>query len=67
MDSSPNIWQGKGVRLRAIEPSDWPVYFAWNQDDEQARGIAALPFPQSQEAVRQWAQEEFDADGRVME
>ncbi len=52
------IWQGKRVRLRAIEPADWPVYFAWNQDDEQARSFAAIPFPQSEEAVRQWALQE---------
>ncbi len=46
------------MRLRAIEPSDWEVYFAWNQDDEQARGVSNIPFPQSAEAVRQWAQQE---------
>ena len=53
-----SVWQGKLVRLRAIEPSDWAVYFAWNQDDEQARGISNIPFPQSAEAVRQWALQE---------
>jgi RimJ/RimL family protein N-acetyltransferase len=58
MDTNHSIWQGKRVRLRAIEPSDWAVYFAWNQDDEQARCIAAITFPQSAEAVRQWAQQE---------
>lgn len=46
------------MRLRAIEPSDWAVYFAWNQDDDQARGVSHVPFPQSEEAVRQWAQRE---------
>ena len=40
MDTSASIWQGERVRLRAIEPSDWEVYFAWNQDDEQARGVS---------------------------
>ena len=58
MDTSASIWQGKRVRLRAIEPSDWAVYFAWNQDDEQARGVSSIPFPQSAEAVRQWAHQE---------
>jgi hypothetical protein len=52
------IWQAQRVRLRAIEPADWPIYFAWNQDDEQARILAAIPFPQSEEAVRQWAPRE---------
>src|ERR671916_2340759 len=58
MDTSASIWQGQRVRLRAIEPSDWAVYFAWNQDDEQARGVSSIPFPQSAEAVRQWAEQE---------
>jgi len=58
MDTGASIWQGERVRLRAIEPSDWEAYFAWNQDDEQARGVSNIPFPQSAEAVRQWAQQE---------
>ncbi|MGH2615273.1 MAG: GNAT family N-acetyltransferase [Thermomicrobiales bacterium] len=58
MCTQPSIWQGQRVRLRAIEPADWPVYFAWNQDVEQARGVDASPFPRSAEAVRQWAQQE---------
>jgi RimJ/RimL family protein N-acetyltransferase len=58
MDTSASIWQGERVRLRAIEPSDWDAYFRWNQDDEQARGVSSIPFPQSAEAVRQWAQQE---------
>ena len=58
MDTDASIWQGKRVRLRAIEPSDWEVYFAWNQDDDQARAVSGIPFPQSKEAVRQWAQQE---------
>jgi RimJ/RimL family protein N-acetyltransferase len=51
-------WRGRRVRLRAIEPADWAVYFAWNQDDDQARSLYNIPFPQSEEAVRQWAQQE---------
>ena len=58
MHTSASIWQGERVRLRAIEPSDWEAYFAWNQDDEQARGVSNIPFPQSADAVRQWAQQE---------
>lgn len=47
------------MRLRAIEPSDWPVYFAWNHDDEQARGVSGRPgLPQSAEAVAAWARQE---------
>ncbi len=58
MTPNPSMWQGKRVRLRAIEPSDWQVYFTWNQDHGQARRVAGLPVPQSAEAVRQWAQQE---------
>ena len=58
MDTNTSIWQGERVRLRAIEPSDWDAYFRWNQDDEQARSVSSIPFPQSAEAVRQWAQQE---------
>jgi RimJ/RimL family protein N-acetyltransferase len=57
-DTTGSVWQGAHVRLRAIEPSDWEAYFAWNHDDEQARGLDAIPFPQSREAVRRWAETE---------
>ena len=56
--SSDSFWQGQKVRLRAIEPSDWETYFAWNQDDEQARALYFIPFPQSQEAVKHFAEKE---------
>jgi RimJ/RimL family protein N-acetyltransferase len=52
------MWQGKRVRLRALEPADWETYFAWNHDDEQARNLESIPFPQSREAVKQWAAQE---------
>ena len=58
IDFSESIWQGERVRLRAIEPGDWETYFAWNQDDEQARNLWFIPMPQSQEAVRRWAEQE---------
>jgi len=52
-----SIWQTERVRLRAIEPGDWEVFFRWNQDDEMARALDRVWFPQSQEAVRRWAEE----------
>lgn len=55
IDTSFSIWQGQRVRLRAIEPDDWETYFAWNQDDEQARTLYFVPLPQSQEAVKRFA------------
>ncbi len=48
----PSIWQGKHVRLRAVELSDWEVFFRWYQDDEQARRLDFIRFPQSAEATR---------------
>jgi RimJ/RimL family protein N-acetyltransferase len=52
---STNIWQGKKVRLRAIEPEDWPIFSAWNLDTETARLCYSIPFPSSQERDRRWA------------
>jgi RimJ/RimL family protein N-acetyltransferase len=54
--SFTSLWQGKNVRLRAMEPSDWETYFAWNQDDEMARRTYYIPLPQSQESVKRFAE-----------
>ncbi len=53
-----SIWEGELVRLREIEPEDWTVYAAWNRDDEQARNLDIIPFPQSDARVRAWAEKE---------
>ncbi len=60
MNSNKNmsIWQGKCVRLRAIEPADWEIYFAWNFDDEMTSALYSVPFPQSQETVKRWVEME---------
>lgn len=52
-----NYWQGPTVRLRALEPSDADTFYEWNQDSEMARNLYWVPFPQSLEGVRRWAQE----------
>jgi RimJ/RimL family protein N-acetyltransferase len=52
-----SIWQGKTIRLRAIEPSDWETYFALDQDEEQARGLYFVPFPPSQAGAKRFAEE----------
>lgn len=57
-DESRSLWQGKLIRLRAIEPTDWETYFTWNFDDQQTRPLYFIPFPQSREAVRRWAEQE---------
>ena len=56
-----NYWQGKQVRLRAIEgvgtanSDDWETFYNWNSDSEVARECYCIPFPQSREAVKKWA------------
>ncbi len=52
-----SFWQGKTIRLRAIEPSDWETYFAWDQDEEQTRALYFIPFPPSQASVKRFAEE----------
>jgi RimJ/RimL family protein N-acetyltransferase len=56
-DANVSIWQTERIRLRAIEPGDWEVFFRWNQDDEMTRALDWVWFPQSREAVRRWAEE----------
>jgi RimJ/RimL family protein N-acetyltransferase len=53
---SISIWQGTRVRLRVIEPSNWETYFAWNKDDEMTRALFFIPFPQSQEFLKRFAE-----------
>ena len=48
-----NIWQGKKVRLRAVEPDDWEAYWAWSQDSEADRHSYFIPFPPSKERMKQ--------------
>ena len=57
-DSTTTVWHGHRVRLRAIEPSDWETYVAWDLDSEQLRNVDAVPFPRSREATKRWAEQE---------
>jgi RimJ/RimL family protein N-acetyltransferase len=57
LSKNNNYWQGERVRLRAIEPGDWEVFFDWNSDTEVARECYYIPFPQSRESVKKWAAE----------
>ncbi|HEU5433040.1 MAG TPA: GNAT family N-acetyltransferase, partial [Thermomicrobiales bacterium] len=56
--ATASIWQGPKVRLRAIEPGDWSAFHAWNQDDDIARRLYQIPFPQSQAALQRWTERE---------
>lgn len=53
-----SVWQGPRLRLRAFTAEDWAAYHAWNADDEQARNLDQIHFPQSPERARQWAEAE---------
>jgi RimJ/RimL family protein N-acetyltransferase len=55
-----DIFQGRLVRLRAIEPSDWEAHYHWNLDTDSARLSYDLGFPTSRESVKAWA----DAESR---
>jgi RimJ/RimL family protein N-acetyltransferase len=52
-----NAWEGEKVRLRALEPEDWEIHFAWNQDSAMTRALDHIWFPQSQAAVKKWSTE----------
>lgn len=49
-------WQGRRVRLRAVEPADAEAHFAWNQDVAMTRPLDYVWFPQSRGAVQRWAE-----------
>lgn len=53
-----NIFEGKLIRLRAVEPDDWQNHREWDQDTETARLNYEIPFPQSTLRQRQWAERE---------
>ncbi len=58
-----NIWQGEKVRLRAVEPSDWEAFHAFDEaDTEMARMAWRIKLPRSTERARGWAQQTSAAE-----
>lgn len=53
-----NFWQGKHIRLRAVEPQDADVFIQWNLDSERGRYLDFLWPPQSSSSVREWVTKE---------
>ena len=53
-----NFWQGKQIRLRAIEPSDAEHFVRWNLDSERARHLDFVWPPTSEASVRAWVEEQ---------
>jgi RimJ/RimL family protein N-acetyltransferase len=58
LPAHPNIWQGRLVRLRAVEPGDAETHWAWDLDSDAARRAYRVPFPASREQTRRWAEDE---------
>jgi RimJ/RimL family protein N-acetyltransferase len=55
-ENTPTIWQGHRVRLRPVEPDDWPAFAAWGGNDQVSRLAEHVTFPQSAETVRRWTE-----------
>jgi RimJ/RimL family protein N-acetyltransferase len=53
-----NFWQGKKIRLRAVEPEDAQYFIRWNLDSERARNLDFIWPPQSEAAVKTWVEEQ---------
>lgn len=51
-----DIWHGRVVRLRAVEPEDWEAHFLWNQDSEMSRSLDFVWPPTSRARARKWAE-----------
>jgi len=51
-----NVFEGRLVRLRAVEAADWERFYASNQDTDSARLTHYIRFPSSREQVRAWTE-----------
>lgn len=56
-----NIWSGKLVRLRAVEPGDWELFRAFDADTEISRSAHAVHFPRSIEQSQKWTADTANA------
>lgn len=54
----PNVFAGRLIRLRAVEPEDWEHHYQWAVTyPEMARFTHEITFPPTREQVRQWAED----------
>lgn len=49
-----NFWQGKLVRLRAVEFQDWNYFFEIDKEVEFSRDTDEILFPDSAERLKKW-------------
>lgn len=52
-----NRWQGRVVRLRAVDPEDWEAHYHWDQDSEMSGRLDFVWPPTSRARARRWAEE----------
>lgn len=61
-----SAWEGRLVRLRAVEPGDWEAFIAFDQYSDDTRAAWFLPPPQSAERLRrevaEWSSAEQGPD-----
>jgi len=53
-----NMFEGRQVRLRGVEPDDWKVFHGWDADSEAQRAGWRIFPPQGSEAAQAWAREQ---------
>lgn len=53
-----SVWEGRLVRLRAVEPTDWASFRHFDEESEMARLAYWIPFPRSTAGSRTWAERE---------
>jgi RimJ/RimL family protein N-acetyltransferase len=51
-----NYWQGRKIRLRAIETGDAQTFYDWNLDSERARLLDFVWPPSSLASVQEWVE-----------
>ncbi|NEA43065.1 GNAT family N-acetyltransferase [Streptomyces sp. SID11385] len=56
-DPAIDFWTGERVRLRAVEPEDWPHFMRYGQHSAHVRLGDRLTVPRSAERYRTWLKE----------
>jgi len=51
-----NYWQGKNIRLRALEPSDAVSFYTWDLDSDMGRFLDRVWQPVSLESQKRWTE-----------
>jgi RimJ/RimL family protein N-acetyltransferase len=58
-----NIFEGKLIRLRGVEPEDWEHHKQWDRDTELARLSYEIPPPQSAARAKEMSEREAKRGG----